>query len=207
MIKVLGRSSSSNVQKVLWCAGELGLDFTHEPEYGGSFGNTDTAEYLAMNPNGLVPTLIHDDFVLWESNAIVRYLAASFGADSLWLADLKARALADKWMEWHTSVLSEVSFPAFFELVRKKPEDRSQATIDASVAATTPAFAIMETALSGQDFMAGGRLTIADIVYGPSVHRWMNLPIDRTPMPNVEGWYARMLERPAYQRYVAIALV
>lgn len=206
MIKILGRSSSSNVQKVLWCAGELGLDVEHEPEYGSPFGNTDTAEYLALNPNGLVPTLVHDGFVLWESNPIVRYLAATFDAGGLWPNDPKTRAVADKWMEWHTTTLGEASFPAFFELVRKSPTERSQATIDASVAAAAPVFAIMEAALEGHDFMVGDGLTMADIAYGSTIHRWMNIAIERAPMPNVEAWYARMLKRPAYKKYVAIAL-
>jgi glutathione S-transferase len=206
MIKVLGRSSSSNVQKVLWCAGELGLEVIHEPEYGGPFGNTDTAEYLGMNPNGLVPTMIHDGFILWESNAIVRYLAASFGDGGLWPTDIQTRAVADKWMEWHTSTLGEVSFPAFYELVRKPPAQRSQATIDASVAAAAPVFAIMNVELEGRSHLLGEELSMADIVYGSTIHRWMTIPIDRQPMPNVEAWYARMLERPAYQKYVAIPL-
>lgn len=206
MLKILGRSSSSNVQKVLWCAAELGLDFTHEQEYGGAFGNTDTPEYLSMNPNGLVPTLVEDDFVLWESNAIVRYLAARHGQDSLYPSDLRARASAEKWMEWHTSTFGEVSFPAFFELVRKSAGERDQSAIDASVERTNKTIEILDNALSGRDYIGSETFSIADFTYGPTLHRWFNLSVERAPRPNVEAWYQRMLEREPFTTYVAIPL-
>ena len=206
MMKVLGRSSSSNVQKVLWCAAELGLDIEHEPEYGGPFGNTDTPDYLAMNPNGLVPTFIEDDFILWESNAIVRYLGAAYGEGTLWPTDPKVRAQADKWMEWHSSGVGEASFPAFYELVRKSADERDQAVIDASVAAMNDVSVIMEAALADRNCFLGNEVTIADIVYGPTIHRWMTLPVDRKPRPNIARWYETMLKRPGYKKHVAIEL-
>ncbi len=206
MIKIFGRPSSSNVQKVLWCAGELGMDFIHEAEYGGSYGKLDEPEYVALNPNATVPTLIHDDFVLWESNSIVRYLASVYGAGSLWPTENRARANAERWMDWHQMNLDELLFPPFFELVRKPAEQRDMKVIDNAVKETEPKFAILDTQLAAAPFVAGDELTIADIAVGPGVNRWLNLPIERIPFTNVEAWYARMKERPAFAKYVDIPL-
>jgi glutathione S-transferase len=206
VIKILGRPTSSNVQKVLWCCGELAIDFVHEPEYGGAYGKVDEPAYRALNPNGLVPTLIEDGFVLWESNAIVRYLAAAYGAGTLSPTDLRERASAEKWMDWHQTSLDEVLFPAFFELVRKPPAARDQSVIDRAVRDSSPKLAILDGALAATGFVAGGRLTIGDIVFGPALHRWLNLPIERPRFPNIEAWYARMKARPPFAKYVAIPL-
>ena len=206
MMKILGRPSSSNVQKVLWCCAELDVDFSPEPEYGGQFGKTREPEYLALNPNALVPTLIHDDFVLWESNAIVRYLASLFGHGALWPADPRERASSDKWMDWSSGGIGGAYFPAFNELVRKQPEERDQGVIDNSVAKAGPYFEILNDALAGQPYVAGKTLTIGDISLGPTVHRWLNLPIERGPIANVEAWYALASERPGFREHVAIPL-
>ncbi len=206
MIKILGRPSSSNVQKVLWCAGELGIDFTHEAEYGGPYGKLNEPEYVALNPNATVPTLIHDDFVLWESNSIVRYLASVYGAGSLWPTENQARASAERWMDWHQMNLDELLFPPFFELVRKPADQRDMKVIDNAVKETEPKFAILDTQLAAAPFVAGDELTIADIAVGPGVNRWLNLPIERIPFTHVEAWYARMKERPAFAKYVDIPL-
>lgn len=206
MIKVLGRPTSSNVQKVLWCVGELGIDFVHEPEYGGPYGKVKEPEYLALNPNGLVPTLIHDDFVLWESHAIVRYLASAFGMGSLCPSDPKARASAERWMDWSQSTLDAVTFPPFYELIRKSAADRDQKVIDQAVRDAAPKLAILDDVLAKTPFVGGEQLTFADIPFGPALHRWMNLPIERSATPNIDAWYQRMRERPAYAKWVAIPL-
>ena len=206
MITIYGRATSSNVQKALWCAGELGIDFIHESEYGGPHGKLDQPDYLALNPNGLVPTLVHDDFVLWESNTIVRYLGLAFGAGSLSPSDPRDRANAERWMDWNQTSLDEVTFPAFYELVRKTPDERDQSVIDRAVSASAPKFAILDAALERNPYVAGSELTIGDIVFGPGIHRWLNLPVKRSSIPNVEAWYARMKERPAFAKYVAIPL-
>lgn len=204
MIKILGRPTSSNVQKVLWCAGELGIDFEHEAEYGGPHGKVGEPEYLALNPNGTVPTLIHDDFVLWESNAIVRYLASVYGAGNMWPTANQARANAERWMDWHQMNLDELLFPPFFELVRVPAEKRNMEVIANAVVETKPKFAILDAQLAEHAFVAGDEITIADIAVGPGVNRWLGLPIDRVPFSNLEGWYARMKERPAFAKYVDI---
>ena len=206
MIKIFGRVTSSNVQKALWCATELELDFEHDPEYGGDFGRVDEPEYRALNPNGLVPTLVHDDFVLWESNSIVRYLGAVFGAGSLWPTDPKARAASEKWMDWSMSSLERAYFPAFFELIRKTPEERSQEAVDRAVKAATPLLGILNDALGDGPFVTGDQLTVGDIVFGPTLHRWYNLDLPHPDTPNVRAWYDNALGRPAFAKHVAIAL-
>ena len=206
MIKILGRVTSSNVQKVLWCAAELGVDVVHQAEYGGDFGKVDEPEYRALNPNGLVPTLIHDDFVLWESHSIIRYLGGLFGAGSLWPTDLKARAASEKWMDWSMSALEGAYFPAFYELIRKSPEERSQTAVDQAVQDATPLLGILNDALSDGPFVCGGQLTIGDIALAPTLHRWYNLDIARPDTPNVRAWYDAALERPAFAKHVAIEL-
>ena len=207
MIKILGRATSSNVQKALWCAAELELDFVHEAEYGGDFARTDTLEYRALNPNGLVPTLIHDDFVLWESHSIIRYLGAVFGAGGLWPTGPKARAASEKWMDWSMSALEGAYFPAFYELIRKTPEQRNQAAVDQAVKDATPLLGILDRALGdGGPFVGGEQLTIGDIVFAPTIHRWFNLDIPRPDTPNVRAWYDNVLQRPAFAKYVAIEL-
>ena len=206
MIKILGRTTSSNVQKVLWCCAELELDIAHESEYGGVFGKVDEPEYRALNPNGLVPTLIQDDFVLWESHSIVRYLGAKFGAGTLWPTDPQARAASEKWMDWSMSGLERAYFPAFYELIRKSSEERAQQAVDQAVEHATPLLGILDNSLGNGPFICGEQLTIGDIVFGPTLHRWYNLDIPRPDTPNVRAWYDRMLQRPAFAKHVAIEL-
>ena len=200
MIKVLGRPTSSNVQKVLWCVGELGLDIVHEAKYGGPHGRVNESEYLSLNPNGTVPTLIHDDFVLWESNSIVRYLSCEFGAGTLWPVENRERANAERWMDWHQKNLGELLFLPFFELVRKPVEQRDGLVIENAVKETAPKFSILEDQLKKHPYIAGATFTIADIAVGPGVNRWLSLPIDRVSFPRVEDWYTRMRERPAFSQ-------
>lgn len=206
MIKILGRVTSSNVQKVLWCASELNIEYIHEPEYGGQFGRVGEPEYRALNPNGLVPTLIHDDFVLWESHSIIRYLGAVFGAGTLSPSDARVRAASEKWMDWSLSALERAYIPAFFELIRKNAEQRSLLVVDKAVKAATPLMGILNDALDKGPFLGGDQLTIGDIVLAPTIHRWYNLDIDRPDTPNVRAWYEAALKRPAFATHVAIEL-
>ena len=206
MIRVLGRSSSSNVQKVLWCLGELNVDFEHEPEYGGTFGRTKEPDYVSLNPNSLVPTIIDDDFVLWESHTIIRYLGATYGQGTLWPTAPRARALSEKWMDWNQSRLDNAYFPAFYELIRTPPADRNKSTIENAVKTTSKLLIILDNALSETGFVSGERLTIGDIVFGPTLHRWFNLNIERPALPAVTEWYQLMLQRPSYEKYVAVEL-
>lgn len=205
MLQVLGRKTSSNVQKVLWCCGELGLPFERE-DVGGPFGRTRDPDYLALNPNGLVPSIVDDGFVLWESNTIVRYLGAKHGQGTLWPEGAQPRAEVEKWMDWSLSVLDPAISDAFIGLVRTPPEERDGAAIDASRDATATAIAILDAALRGETFVAAGHLTTADIALGPVTHRWFNLEIEREDYPHLRAWYDRLLQRPAYREHVALPL-
>jgi len=195
-LRIWGRMSSINVQKVVWTARELGLAF-ERIDAGGAFGGNRTPEYLRMNPNGKIPVIDDDGFVLWESNAIVRYLAAKHGAGTLWPNDLRQRADADRWMDWHATELMPAMRNAFMQLVRTAPENRSQKLIDESNAATEPLMAILDEHLGGRHFLCAQQFTLADIAVGASAHRWFGLPQPHAPRPNVQGWYRRLMTRPA----------
>ncbi|HUV32921.1 MAG TPA: glutathione S-transferase family protein [Devosiaceae bacterium] len=202
-IKLLGRKSSANVQKVMWALEELGLD--HEQiELGGQFGGLDTPEYKAMNPNSLVPTLQDGDFVLWESHAIVRYLAAKYGTGSLWPENIRARALADQWTGWTSARFQPAWIGVFVAVVRTSPASRSPETIAKLTADTHACFAIMDAQLAKTPFLAGAVLTYADIVAGVEMYRWTTMQVDRGSFPAVEAWHRRLLERPAFVAAVNI---
>ncbi len=201
MLRILGRDTSSNVQKVLWAAGELGLEFERE-DIGGKFGGNDTPEYLALNPNGYVPTLIDGDYTLWESNAIVRYLAATHGAGTLWPEDARIRGGAERWMDWQIATLSPTMVTVFRGLVRTPPEDRDMAQIAAARDRTARLFAMLDAALAGSDFVAGRDFTMGDIPVGIAAYRWYHLDIEREDFRNLERWYRRLAERPAYREHI-----
>lgn len=210
MLKIWGRTTSSNVQKVLWLAGEIALPF-ERVDAGGAFGVVDTPEYRAMNPNGLVPTIDDDGFVLWESNTIVRYLAAKHAAASIYPTDVRARADVERWMDWGTSVLAPAITPAFWQLVRTPPAQRDAAAIAASAAKTAQATAILDAQLAGRRYLCGDALTLADVVCGINTYRWLNLDFagaghPRPPQPALQAWYARLAERPAYRDAVMIPI-
>jgi len=200
MLKLLGRKTSSNVMEVLWCCEEIGLEFDRE-DVGGAFGRNDQPDYLAMNPNGLVPTIIDDGFVMWESNAVIRYLASKYAAGStIWPDDLQTRAEADKWMDWQLSVVGAMITPIFWGLVRTAPEKRDMKAIEAAIQRGYKVWGILDKHLERRSFVAGDNLTLGDIPVGVHAFRWFNLVDERPSMPNLEAWYARLCERPAYKK-------
>jgi glutathione S-transferase len=203
MLKIVGRISSVNVQKVVWCAHELGLPF-ERTDVGGAFGGTDTPAYRAINPNGLVPVIDDDGFVLWESNAIVRYLAARYTAGNLWPDSLKVRADADRWMDWQATELGPAMRDAFIQLVRTKADKRDQTKVAASMEGSERLIAILDEHLAKRDYMTGGAFTMGDIPVGLQVHRWLGMPVPRAPRPNVEAWYARLRTRPGAQEVLTL---
>ena len=205
MLKIWGRTNSSNVQKVLWCCGELGVSYDRV-DAGMQFGVNDTAEYKAMNPNGLVPTIDDDGFVLWESHAIVRYLAKKHGAGSLWPEDPRVNADADRWMDWYHTTLWPNLGPVFWNLIRTAPEKRNMTLVAENTKKLAANFAIVDAALTGRDYLAGKTLTMADIPMGIAAWRWFNLAIERPALPNFERWYKRICERPAYVRHCMLPL-
>ena len=202
MLRILGRLSSINVQKVVWCCDELGLDY-ERVDVGGKFGGNDTPEYLAKNPTGLVPVLEEDGFVLPESNAIVRYLAARHSAGGLWPEDLRERAQADRWMEWQSTSFTPAQRDAFWELVRVAPDKRNAAAIEASRAKSEKCAAALDAHLAQRRFLTGERFTAADIVVGCAVHRWLNLPLARVSRPNLERYYAELRSRPGARQVIS----
>ena len=202
MLKILGRKTSSNVQKVLWCCSELDIPFERE-DVGGPFGKNNTPEYLALNPNGLVPTIDDDGFILWESNAIVRYLCAKHGAGKLWQSDLARRADADRWMDWQQTTLAPPMGVLFRGLLRQPPEVIDAEQMNGAMQKATAAMRILDAQLALHSFVAGDTLTMGDIALGNAAHRWFSLPRERPELPNVAKWYARLNDRPAYRQHIA----
>ena len=201
MLKVLGRATSSNVQKVTWALEELGVDYTRE-DLGGSFGGLDTPDYIAKNPNKVIPTVIDGDLVLWESNAIVRYLAAKHDAGGLCPADLGQRALADQWMDWQQTVLLRPWVDVFFGVYRTPEQYRDAEKNAAALANLATAYGLLDRHLEGRAHVAGDAFTMGDIPVGMSLWRYYQMDIARPSMPNIERWYAALQERPAYRSTV-----
>ncbi|MCX7341127.1 MAG: glutathione S-transferase family protein [Hyphomicrobiales bacterium] len=196
MLTIWGRMNSINVQKAVWTAEDLGLSYARH-DAGMAFGLVNTPEYRAMNPNGLVPVINDNGFVLWESNAIVRYLAARYGAGSAWPLDPILRAASDKWMDWQTTTFYPAYHAAFHGLVRAPAEQRDPAAIDASRAKTETLLAMLDSHLSANAYLGGDTFGIGDLALGPSMHRWLHMPIKREPRPSVEAWHKRIIARPS----------
>lgn len=201
MLKLWGRVNSSNVQKVLWLCEELNIPY-ERTEAGMQFGVVNEPAYRTMNPNGRVPTIDDEGFVLWESNAIVRYLAAKHAPNALYPADLKVRADADRWMDWATSTLGGVIVPVFWTLIRTPAEKRDATKLAADVKALGDVMGALEQGLQGRKYVAGDAFSIGDIPVGINTYRFFALDIARPSLPNVEAWYKRLCERPAYQKWI-----
>ena len=202
MLKILGRKTSSNVQKVLWCCSEVIIPFERE-DIGGPFGKNNTPEYLARNPNGLVPTIDDDGFILWESNAIVRYLCVKHGAGKLWPSDLARRADADRWMDWQQTTLAPPMGVLFRSLLRQPPEVIDADQVNGAMQKATAAMRILDAQLALHSFVAGDTLTMGDIALGNAAHRWFTLPRERPDLLHVAQWYARLNDRPGYRQHIA----
>jgi glutathione S-transferase len=206
MLKIWGRNNSINVQKVMWTVGELGLD--HERiDAGGAFGGLDTDDYTAKNPNRLVPVLEEPDGrILWESNAIVRYLASVHGRGGLWPDDPFERASSDRWMDWMVTTLHPDLTPVFWGLIRNAPAYATPEARKPHVEKLGRNFAILDRHLADRAFVGGDRLTIGDIPVGAATYRYYALAIDRPDLPNVRRWYEALTKRPAYATHVMIPL-
>lgn len=204
MLRIWGRVNSVNVKKALWAAEELGLKY-ERIDAGMQHGVTKTPEYLKMNPNSLVPTIDDDGFVLWESHTIVRYLAAKHGAGTLWPADLKARADAERWMDWAFTFQGAMR-AVFWGLIRTPPEKRDRKAIEEGRMRSAELLAIPERTLSGKPYLGGATFTMGDIPLGCEVQRWMRVPMERPHFPNVQAWFERLRARPAFVRHVDLPL-
>lgn len=201
MLKILGKASSINVRKVLWACAELKLPFELE-EWGSGFRATDTPEFLALNPNGMVPVIQDGDFVLWESNSILRYLAARYGDANLYPSAPQARARIDQWMDWQASDLNRSWSYAFMALVRKSPAHHDAALLADACAGWAKNMGILERQLDASGgFVSGEQFTLADIPVGLSVHRWFATPLQHPAFPAVAAYYERLSQRAGYLQY------
>ncbi len=203
MLKIWGRRNSVNVKKALWCLDELGLEFDRS-NAGMEHGVVDTPEYRKMNPNGLVPTLNDDGFILWESHSIVRYLSARHGKGVLWPMDERERAIANQWMDWAFSFQSSVR-DAFWNLIRMPAEKRDAKAIEASRVKSGQMAAILDAALADRLYVAGS-FSMGDIPVGTEMQRWIRLPRERPKLPHLEAWFERLCARPAFKKNVDLPL-
>lgn len=205
MITLWGRNNSTNVKKVLWTLEELELPYD-QILAGGKFGVNQDADYLAMNPNGLVPLLKDDEtnLLLWESNTIVRYLAAQYGQNRLWVDSRARRAEGEKWMDWANQTLSPSHRVILMGLVRTPPEKRDRAAIEAGIEKCDSLFALLDDALARQPWFSGENFGTGDIAIAPFVYNLLNVGLNWTPRPNLERWYQQLTERPAFRKVVMI---
>jgi glutathione S-transferase len=200
-LKVLGRTTSSNVMKVLWTLAELDQPFVRE-DVGGPFGGNDTPAFRALNPNGLVPTVIDGGVAIWESNTICRYLCNKVGDTALYPAAPAARSLCERWMDWQLGTLATHATPFFIMRVRTPKAQQDPSAIAANRAALAKVLTILESTLAVQPFVAGPHLTLADVALGAVAHRWFALQGDQGEFPQMAAWYARLKARPGYQTHV-----
>jgi glutathione S-transferase len=201
MLKIWGRVNSINVQKAMWAVAELRIP--HERvDAGMQYGVVNTPEYRKLNPNGRVPTIEYDGFVLWESNVIVRYLYAKHGPRRT----LEEGYAAEKWMDWATSTVAAPTTTIFWQLIRTPPEKRDMAAVDAAVKQAGDIFKIADDALASQPYLSGREFGMGDIPFGCFVYRWNALPIERPAHANLSKYYERLKARPAYKQHVMLPL-
>ncbi len=205
MLTLWGRTNSINVMKVLWACTELNLAY-QRIDAGLHHGVVDTEAYGEMNPNRRIPTLRDGDFVLWESNTIVRYLAARERRHDLLPDDPRGRADAERWMDWATSTLAAPMTTIFWQLIRTPADRRDAVAIERSQAETARCFGLLDRELSRRSHLSGDALTVADMAVAPFVHRWLALPIEHPTLPALDAYYRQMMMRPAFRQHVALAL-
>jgi len=203
-LTIWGRANSVNVQKVLWCLAELDLAY-ERIDAGMQFGRNSDADYLAMNPNGRVPTLVDGDFVLWESNSIMRYLCLAYGNGTpIYPEAPKRRAAVDRWLDWTLSTVQPVDRPVFWALVRTPPEKRDMVAIQKDVDAEAPVWQIADRHLSSRRFFEGDDFTLADIAIGAYARRWLGVEgVTKPKLRHLDRWFAQLASRPGFARFIA----
>ena len=205
MVTVWGRKNSLNVQKAIWALDEAGVPFDRI-DAGLEFGQLDTESYGRLNPNRRVPTLIDGDTVVWESNAVVRYVAAKWSEGDLWPTDLAERAAADMWMDWMQTTVVGALIPVFFGLVRTPPDQRDMGLIAEKAIESGHVFQILDAALARRDYIAGSRFTMGDIPIGAATWRYLNLHIERPELLHIADWMDRLEKRPAFRKHIMLPL-
>ena len=204
MLKIWGRKTSSNVQKVLWACAEMNIPF-ERIDAGMEFGRNKDPDYLAMNPNGLVPTIEDGKVIIWESNTILRYLAETRGFPKLHPKDPVERSQVERWMDWQLSALAPPMAVLLFGYYRTAPERRDAGALDTAHARSVDLWRILEGQLKdGKPYVAGKVFTLADISLGMFVHRWYSYPVERPHMPHLKAWYDRLGTRPGYKTHIMI---
>lgn len=208
MLTIHGRANSINVQKALWAADECGLAY-ERTDVGGAFGGNDQPWYRDMNPNGVVPTIVDDGYVLWESNSIIRYFAAQYGPPGFWPADPRARGEAERWMDWQLTTIQAGMTTLFWGLIRTPEDKRDLDAIERARMATAGLWQRLDAHLAGRPFVGGAGFSMGDIPVGAMAYRWLNLPFrrdDLPAMPHLRAWYGRLAERAAYRKHVMIVM-
>ncbi len=206
MLTIWGRTNSVNVQKVLWCLAELGVQY-ERIDAGLAYGKNDEPWFLTLNPNGRVPLLKDGDFSLWESNSIVRYLAAKHGHGTLCPAPLETRAHAERWMDWQLSVLIRPVSIVFWNLIRTPAAGPDAKAIASATAEANDAAALLDGHLAAHAFVAGATFSMGDIPVGATLYRWLALPgVERPSLPHLRAWQARLSERAAFRAHVMLPL-
>ena len=203
-LTIWGRKNSVNVQKVLWCLAELDLSY-QRIDAGMAFGKNNTAEYLAMNPNGRVPTLVDGDYVLWESNSIMRYLNLAYGKGSaIYPQEAKRRAAVDRWLDWTLSTLQPVDRPVFWGLVRTPKAERDMVQLQKDADAEAAVWRVVENQVANNSFIEGDQFTIADIAIGAFARRWFGVEgVSKPKLPNMERWFAQISQRKGFIEFIA----
>lgn len=205
MLTIWGRTTSINVQTVMWAVGELGLE--HERiDAGGIYGVVDTPEYRRMNPNGLVPVLQDGELTMFESAAIVRYLGGQYGNEAFWPREARRRAALDVWAEWAKATFYPViTYDLFLPLVRQRPQERNKAALEAATLRMEKLARIADERLADGDWLGGEALTFADIMLGALLYRYFTLEFERADTPHLEAYYRRLTGRPAYAQHVMVS--
>jgi glutathione S-transferase len=203
MLKVWGRRSAFNVQKVLWLVGELGLPHVHI-DVGGSFGGLDDPAFLAMNPHGRIPVVDDDGLVLWESHAVIRYLAARYGSGTLWPPHPADRSFADRWMDWSAATLQRDFMDLFWRYYRTPDEKRDWPHIRKLIESCARHYRLLDRHLAQQPYLAGESFTMADVPAGTTLYRYFGMDVERPDAPHVDAWYRRLVARPAYREHVMV---
>lgn len=199
MLRVLGRATSGNVQKVIWLLEEIGLPYKRE-DYGRQFNNTGDAAYLKLNPNGKVPTLVDGDTVVWESNTILRYLCNKQGGHALYPGDAAARSQVERWMDWQLASLNNPYLGIFKEA--KKPAAERAASWAADAKELKTQLDILEAGMGGQPWLAGPAFSLADVCLGPIVHRCLDFPVDLPGLTGLRAWRDKVAARPAFKKAI-----
>ena len=203
-LTIWGRPNSVNVQKVLWCLRELELPFARI-DAGMQFGRTNEPDYLAMNPTGRIPVLVDGDYVLWESNSIMRYLCMAYGpASPIYPQDAKRRAGVDRWLDWTLSTLQPVERPVFWALVRTPAAQRDMIAIQRDADVAAEAWRIVDRQLAARRYLEGDQFTLADVAIAAFARRWFGVEgIIRPELPELDRWYAQVADRPGFVQFVA----